>query len=61
MVISRESRISIGIDEKLNEASNFYKDLYKKQTPSGFSLQNNFFSASEKVSPAENELLEAPF
>ena len=45
----------------LKVASDFYKDLFKKENPSGFSLQNNFFSASEKVSPAENELLEAPF
>ena len=42
-------------------ASDFYKDLFKKENPSGFSLQNNFVSASEKVSRAENELLEAPF
>ena len=45
----------------LKVASDFYKDMFKKENPSGFSLQNNFFPASEKVSPAENELLEAPF
>ena len=45
----------------LKVASDFHKDLFKKENPSGFSLQNNFFSASEKVSPTENELLEAPF
>ena len=45
----------------LKVASDFYKDLFKKENPSGFSLQNNFFSASEKVSPTKNELLEAPF
>ena len=49
------------VDEMLKVASDFYKDLFKKENPSGFSLQNIFFSASEKVSPAENELLEAPF
>ena len=38
----------------LKVASDFYKDLFKKENPSGFSLQNIFFSASEKVSPAEN-------
>ena len=45
----------------LKVASDFYKDLFNKENPSGFSLQSNFFSASEKVSPAKNELLEAPF
>ena len=49
------------VDEMLKVASDFYKDLFKKENPSGFSLQNIFFSASKKVSPAENELLEAPF
>src|SRR3954463_11657681 len=49
------------VDEILKVASDFYKDLFKKENPSGFSLQNNFFSASQKVSPAENKLLEAPF
>ena len=37
----------------LKVSSDFYKDLFKKENPSGFSLENNIFSASEKVSPAE--------
>ena len=45
----------------LKVATDFYKYPFKKENPSGFSLQNNFFSATKKVSPAENELLEAPF
>ena len=37
------------VDEMLKVASDFYKDLFKKENPYGFSLQNIFFSASKKV------------
>lgn len=45
----------------LEIASNFYKNLFRKEEASGFSLSNNFFSPQDKVSPEENGQLSAPF
>ncbi|XBH61956.1 hypothetical protein VPH35_116304 [Triticum aestivum] len=49
------------IKNMLNVASDFYKDLFKNKNSSGLKIKTDFFSAGEKVTPAENEVLEAPF
>lgn len=45
----------------LKIASDFYKDLFKKEDREGFSLNQDFFSSEEKISEDRNEALQAPF
>ena len=47
--------------EMLKIASDFYKDLFKKEDRGGFNLSQDFFSAEEKISEDNNETLQAPF
>lgn len=42
-------------------ANNFYKDLFKYEERPDISLTDNFFQGEDKVSSAENLILEAPF
>ena len=50
-------------DEKgmLVFATNFYKDLFGCEAPSGFRLQQDFFSEEERLSVDQNAILENPF
>lgn len=45
----------------LKIASDFYKDLFIKEDRNGFNMNPNFFSEEEKVTPDENNILEASF
>jgi hypothetical protein len=45
----------------LQAATDFYKDLFKKETCSGYSLKDDFFSPKEKITEDQNKNLEAPF
>jgi hypothetical protein len=45
----------------LELATSFYKDLFKKENSSGFSLQDDFFSPKEKITVEQNIGLESPF
>lgn len=47
--------------EMLDVATSFYKKLFGKEYPSGFTLSSNFFATSNKVTSEENEKLSAPF
>lgn len=49
------------IKEMIDVASNFYRDLYKKEDRKGFSLSDDFFSEGEKVTGNDNISLESPF
>ena len=45
----------------LDFATNFYKNLFKKEEESEVTLQDDFFSANEKDTPGQNQLLDGPF
>ena len=45
----------------LRIASDYYKELFKKEDRNDFRMNPNFFSEGEKVTPEENEALEAAF
>jgi hypothetical protein len=45
----------------LQVATDFYKDLFKKEPCSGYSLKDDFFSPEEKITETQNKTLEAPF
>jgi hypothetical protein len=45
----------------LQAATDFYKDLFKKETCSGYSLKDDFFSPKEKITEDQNKNPEAPF
>jgi hypothetical protein len=49
------------LSEMLDLASVYYKNLFRFEEGSGFSLDSDFFSHNEKVSPEQNLNLEAPF
>ena len=49
------------IKDMLGVAVDFYKDLFKKEHNSGFTLSSDFFFAEELVTLVENENLESPF
>lgn len=48
-------------DQIMDIASGFYKNLFKKDSREGFKLRDDFFKPEEKVTDAENSLLEAEF
>lgn len=45
----------------LKVAGGFYKTLFRKDSQRACSLNNDFFSAEEKLSPNESETPQAPF
>jgi hypothetical protein len=45
----------------LGIASDFYKNLFCFEEGFGFSLDSDFFSPNEKVTPEQNLNLESPF
>ena len=47
--------------DMLDFATKFYKNLFKKEEESEVTLQDDFFSANEKVTPEQNQLLDGPF
>jgi hypothetical protein len=47
--------------EMLELATSFYKDLFKKEMPSGYRLAEDFYSSNECVTDEQNIDLEAPF
>ena len=49
------------INEMLEIATNFYKELFKKESRNGFRLRDVFFSEDEKVKIEYNSFLQAPF
>lgn len=47
--------------DMIEVASSFYKDLFCFEDREGFSLAQDFFSEGEKVTAADNSVLQAPF
>jgi len=45
----------------LNHDVDFYKTLFGQEPRTGVSLDENFWEEEDKLTSAENELLEAPF
>jgi hypothetical protein len=45
----------------LKHAMNFYKTLFREEPKEGISIGEDFWDAMDKISPEENEVLEAGF
>lgn len=45
----------------LDIASSYYKDLFRKEDRSGFTLDGDFFSEGEKITNIDNSSLQKPF
>ena len=49
------------VKDMLGIATDYYKDLFKKEDRTGFRINNNFFAAEEKVNDLENQSLQKHF
>jgi len=42
-------------------STNYYREIFKSEHGSGFTLHDDFFSPKEKITPDQDLALEAPF